>query len=335
MEFDARSIRVGRNSDCDLRLPLPAVSGHHCTIFSEDGERYQIRDEGSTNGTRLNGELLPRFKPAPLRVDAFVTIAGFRIDIDTNPLAASPRPIAQTGTLVRMMLSDTMTDAEADQASISVLLGPGAGRSVLLPDIFEVLTISEEPSAILQVPGLLTPLKITPEQDGFALEPINTDDASARPLPPVCVNGRHLGERHHLRSEDRIEVGRTVLRFFDPLEKLLLELDTKRPVQKTMLDLGERAGAPPEEAQPDVQNDREDPTDSTPQAHAPQVDRDDNREEEEEEEVENVEVEATYPTPTPPAPTRPPAWSPIEIALIGASLVIVAAVGYLFFLMLS
>jgi|GEM_PF-6599519 len=317
VEFDARRIRIGRDSDCDLRLPFPAVSGHHCTIFSEDGERYLIRDDGSTNGTRLNGALLTRHKPELLRIDACVTIAGFRIDIDTNPLAASPKPIAQTGTLVRMMLSDTMTDAEADQASISVLSGPGTGRSVLLPDIFETLTISDEPSAILQVPGLATPLKITPEQDGFALEKLPNDGETPGPASRVTVNGHPLGERHHLRSEDRIEVGRVVLRFFDPLEKLLLELDEKHPVQNTILDLDERAAAQQDDLRNEGEDRNEDIMEQTPKAAAPSIAADD--------------ASTEYACAAPP----PPSWSPLEIVLIGASLAIVTAVGYLFFLMLS
>lgn len=44
---------IGRSSDSDLQIPHRAVSRHHCAIWL-DGDRYRIRDLGSTNRTRVN-----------------------------------------------------------------------------------------------------------------------------------------------------------------------------------------------------------------------------------------------------------------------------------------
>ena len=48
------SVRVGRRRDCEVAVPEPAVSGHHCILIS-DGRDLWLRDTESTNGTTLGG----------------------------------------------------------------------------------------------------------------------------------------------------------------------------------------------------------------------------------------------------------------------------------------
>ena len=45
---------VGRHPACDARLESLRVSRRHCTLVRENGE-IVVRDLGSTNGTRING----------------------------------------------------------------------------------------------------------------------------------------------------------------------------------------------------------------------------------------------------------------------------------------
>ena len=46
---------VGRSQDCAVMLPSNTVSRHHARIRRE-GDRFLLRDLGSTNGTLLNSE---------------------------------------------------------------------------------------------------------------------------------------------------------------------------------------------------------------------------------------------------------------------------------------
>lgn len=48
-------VLVGRQDDCQIRIPSPQVSRHHCEIFSGGGG-VRIRDLGSSNGTTVNGQ---------------------------------------------------------------------------------------------------------------------------------------------------------------------------------------------------------------------------------------------------------------------------------------
>ncbi|WP_202866219.1 FHA domain-containing protein [Kribbella turkmenica] len=49
-------VRIGRAPDCDLILDRPQVSRDHAELLKIDATGYEIRDLGSTNGTRVNGE---------------------------------------------------------------------------------------------------------------------------------------------------------------------------------------------------------------------------------------------------------------------------------------
>lgn len=79
---------VGRRSSCDIKLDFPNVSSHHCEFELKDGYWY-IRDLGSSNGIKVNGE---RIASKCLMPGDEVTIAkhSFRIEYQIN--SQSPPP---------------------------------------------------------------------------------------------------------------------------------------------------------------------------------------------------------------------------------------------------
>ncbi len=62
LAFASSPTTIGRESDNTLSVPEAAVSRYHARIEERNGE-WWIRDNGSTNGTLINGE---RIKEAPL-----------------------------------------------------------------------------------------------------------------------------------------------------------------------------------------------------------------------------------------------------------------------------
>jgi pSer/pThr/pTyr-binding forkhead associated (FHA) protein len=70
-------ILVGRDEDCDLRLDHKSVSKLHCVIVKTDG-LLLVRDLGSTNGTRVNGQ---RVRRAALLPNDTLAVANLRFTV--------------------------------------------------------------------------------------------------------------------------------------------------------------------------------------------------------------------------------------------------------------
>src|SRR6201991_253622 len=64
----------GRDEDCDVRLDHKSVSKLHCVIVKTDG-LLLLRDLGSTNGTRVNGQ---RVRRAALLPNDSVAVANLK-----------------------------------------------------------------------------------------------------------------------------------------------------------------------------------------------------------------------------------------------------------------
>src|SRR5262245_8373566 len=78
---------VGRKEDCDLRLEHKSVSKMHCVLVKTDG-LLLLRDLGSTNGTRVNGQ---RVRRAALLPNDELMIANFKFRVQLGP---APPPVA-------------------------------------------------------------------------------------------------------------------------------------------------------------------------------------------------------------------------------------------------
>ena len=77
---------VGRKEDCDLRLEHKSVSKMHCVIVKTDG-LLLLRDLGSTNGTRVNGQ---RVRRAALLPNDQVCIANYKFRVYLGPDVPDP-----------------------------------------------------------------------------------------------------------------------------------------------------------------------------------------------------------------------------------------------------
>lgn len=55
ISLNRKKLLVGRRSSCDIVLNFPNVSSHHCELELKGGY-WHIRDLGSSNGVKVNGE---------------------------------------------------------------------------------------------------------------------------------------------------------------------------------------------------------------------------------------------------------------------------------------
>lgn len=89
---------MGRNPSCDIQLLESTVSGRHAQIVT-DGHGVSIEDLGSTNGTRVNGDMLPMRRPRRLRDGDMVTVAS--VDLAFSAVRSdvpNPRPSHEAAT---------------------------------------------------------------------------------------------------------------------------------------------------------------------------------------------------------------------------------------------
>lgn len=126
---------LGRASGCDLRVDEPSVSRQHARLHV-DGPDVHIEDMGSSNGTRVGGEIINR--PTRLQAGAKLAVGNvvFRIEMTTD----ADDDVFLDQTMVRENLSVSL--AEARRTS-----GAAGDRKA---DLFRLLTDAGE---LLARPG--------------------------------------------------------------------------------------------------------------------------------------------------------------------------------------
>jgi pSer/pThr/pTyr-binding forkhead associated (FHA) protein len=115
---------VGRKEECDLRLEHKSVSKMHCVIVKTDG-LLLLRDLGSTNGTRVNGQ---RVRRAALLPNDQVSIANYKFRVYLGPDAPAPAvsahehtqhiDAAEAAELLRKAREKPGSDAPSDEHNL-------------------------------------------------------------------------------------------------------------------------------------------------------------------------------------------------------------------------
>ncbi|MFW5967732.1 MAG: FHA domain-containing protein [Persicimonas sp.] len=231
VEFDEDRVTIGRSSQCDLRLPLRVVSGQHLVIEREATHTYQVRDVNSTNGTLLDGEPMEAERPYPLTTAGRLEIVDLRIDLEVVPSIGEGIPLEKTGTMVRQMVGEAFLTADKHSeecAYFEVLNGPHSGRRFELRDDLEEGILSSDPDATFSLPETSVTLRIFRDGDGFGIAPAGDPSGEA-----VTVEKQPLDSRRRLASGEVVDVEGTRLRFVDPLESYLEELDGVMPREET------------------------------------------------------------------------------------------------------
>lgn len=131
IEITKDLVLVGRKEDCDVSLDHKSVSKLHCVIVKTDG-LLLVRDLGSTNGTRVNGQ---RIRRAALLPNDQLHIASVKFRVNLGPGEPPVSPADQTqrieaDDLAKLLQQSKEDDSEAEAPSLPVVHNP-------LPDVYE------------------------------------------------------------------------------------------------------------------------------------------------------------------------------------------------------
>lgn len=230
--FESGQVTLGRNTACNIQVPLDAVSDKHLS-FVREGDAWLVADRGSTNGTRLNGDQLEpdRFRPLANGDRIQIVDVVIRVEVGSGGDVTSSE---KSGELARRMVESILARSPhaPNQAYLEVLTGRdvGAKRSLGAHRPTRVVGPTDDGARgwRLSDPGVTGEIRVEPVGSGFRVYG-----------PGVVVNGEEVGaEGLALRSGARIAVGSTILLFFDPLEAGLRAEERpaprKRPTRPTL-----------------------------------------------------------------------------------------------------
>ena len=185
-EFSTNPIRIGRDTDCELTLGIPRVSGKHAEL-SYDTNSWSIRDLNSTNGTFVNDT---RIK-APMTVDIGDVIQlgeggpilVFKSFVETEPehepeisQPATPISLSDSKRSVALLDVDDVDSEDSNETPIPAVVVPDASAA---PD-------PVVPSA---------PIPSTRRDAANELNTLPQDKPIAGPAKPVGEAGNTGGRR--------------------------------------------------------------------------------------------------------------------------------------------
>jgi predicted component of type VI protein secretion system len=197
----SRDVMIGREKGrCDLRVASSEVSRRHCQILV--GEKtVNVRDLGSANGTRVNGELIPAKMNFPVNSGDLLEVGPLKIHVEfqgaeqrsrpaaksdddflgqDNALAALDEPGTDLSQSAPMMLIENrLVDSDDVYASLETVDAEGPGKAE--SESFDVGASSGETA-----PQQILPLE---DDDIVDLEPIETleafDEETDSPVPSL------------------------------------------------------------------------------------------------------------------------------------------------------
>ena len=110
---------IGRSESADICIPEPTISGHHCTLTKVGENEYAVRDEGSTNGSRLNGEKLEENgEPRTLGNGDLLQVGNIELMFENSDSSAR-RESTKTLTVINLDDTGTVSLSQGSMANLS------------------------------------------------------------------------------------------------------------------------------------------------------------------------------------------------------------------------
>jgi pSer/pThr/pTyr-binding forkhead associated (FHA) protein len=213
---------LGRGPQAQVRLPDAAVSLSHARLLRE-GADWFITDLGSTNGTRLNGTRLAPMQRRLVRPGDRIEAPGFTIVVGSTEPGVPTTPEA-TVEIARRMVHDVLAALGGGDDSaprVTVLNGPHAGAVLTLSVIGRAYRVGRGDGCDLVLADRDASREhatLTRDFAGVTLADLGSKNG-------VLVGRARLGAPRVLADGDELVIGATQLRYSDPAEAYLQQLE--------------------------------------------------------------------------------------------------------------
>jgi pSer/pThr/pTyr-binding forkhead associated (FHA) protein len=223
-EFDAdrAQILLGRRGGVDVLLPDARVSLVHARIERRKGTYYLV-DDGSTNGTRLNGTVVAAGLREILREGDRITIGEYalQVGLPTSHTGQEARPESSLS-MARGMVRDLLErlGPGESQPSLRVLDGPQTGVMLTVGDVGRTYILGRAAGNDLR----LDDVDMWREHAALERNELGVTIRSAG-THAVDVNGERVASARLLHDGDTVTLGATSMRYQDPAEVYLRRLE--------------------------------------------------------------------------------------------------------------
>jgi pSer/pThr/pTyr-binding forkhead associated (FHA) protein len=109
---------IGRQEDCELRIPLAEISRKHATVIVGE-DKVTVRDTGSANGTYVNNR---RVSEQDLKAGDHVVVGPVVFTVRINGEPADVKPV-KTKLEARMPVAKTTTKPEVAPEDADIMEG--------------------------------------------------------------------------------------------------------------------------------------------------------------------------------------------------------------------
>ncbi|HBC46316.1 MAG TPA: hypothetical protein DCZ43_04650 [candidate division Zixibacteria bacterium] len=209
---EKKRITIGRTPDNDIVLDNRGVSRRHAQIEFGDNQAIIIDNE-SLNGTFVNSR---RVSEEVLKENDTITIGKYALvfhpgaDRDSSPFEMDGTMVLQTKKQRELLAKDSRNKQLISKSGKSLLLGEAGAEFEEYPIDRNVVTIGKSALANIKAKGFFLSsiqAKLVNETEGFWIVNLGKKGKTK-------INGEKI-ERHLLKNDDIIQVGKTVYRFVE------------------------------------------------------------------------------------------------------------------------
>ncbi|MDP1828200.1 MAG: FHA domain-containing protein [Archangium sp.] len=212
--LDEEIITFGRDQTCQVVLAQQAVSRNHARI-SRDGTLFFLEDLGSSFGTSVNGQKLPKGEKRLLRNGDVIAIAQFDVTFDRVAETSTEDVSGKTSFLSRKVVKDVMKGLAAggENAYFRVMNGATEGTRIEIADAQEYIFGRDAADADIVLNDDLVSrkhVKVRRDWSGTHVEDLGSRNG-------IKLNKKRT-RKATIKDRDELEIGGVRLLFIDPSE---------------------------------------------------------------------------------------------------------------------